>query len=272
MRTFELFKKIVLKVRNLSIQSGQDKRRLLDKVGFEVGKKEIHCILGKNGSGKTTLAKAIMGLGDYEIQSGKITFGFRNIIKKKPNERAKMGITLAFQEPARFEGLTVKDFLTVSLKLPFSSKLRRTSKIQISKLLSKKDEIGIAKILNLVGLGEDILERKIDDKLSGGERKRIELASVILMKPKLMILDEPDASLDIVVYNELYDLLLNIKKEIGCGIILITHREEAGLIADRATLLDKGRVIKTGRFREVMREYCKKMGVREKCIAYKLKH
>lgn len=118
----------------------------------------------------------------------------------------------------------------------------------------------------LVGLDETFLNRKLDEKLSGGERKRIELASVIMMKPKLMILDEPDASLDIIVYNELYDLMLRIREEIGCSILLITHREEAGLIADKATFIHEGRSVKSGRFRAVMSEYCKAMGARERCM------
>ena len=88
-----------------------------------------------------------------------------------------------------------------------------------------------------------------------------------LMKPKLMILDEPDASLDIIVYNELYDLLLKLKKEIGCSILLITHREEAGLIADKATLIENGEIIATGKFRTIMLEYCKRSKTRDKCLA-----
>jgi Fe-S cluster assembly ATP-binding protein len=120
----------------------------------------------------------------------------------------------------------------------------------------------------LVDLNDgEILDRKLDEKLSGGERKRIELASVIIMKLKLMILDEPDASLDIIVYNELYDMLTNIREEIGCSILLITHREEAGLISDKATFIDGGKVIETGTFRHVMRKYCETMGKRGKCLA-----
>jgi len=82
-----------------------------------------------------------------------------------------------------------------------------------------------------------------------------------------MILDEPDASLDIIVYNELYDLLLKIKNELKCSILLITHREEAGLIADRATLVERGKTIVSGKFRAVMLEYCKRSKVKNKCMA-----
>jgi Fe-S cluster assembly ATP-binding protein len=119
----------------------------------------------------------------------------------------------------------------------------------------------------MIGMEENILNRKTDEKLSGGERKRIELASVVAMKPKLMILDEPDASLDIIVYNELYDILLNIKEKLNCSILLITHREEAGLVANKATLIDNGKSIASGRFRHVMRKYCELTGRRERCIA-----
>jgi ABC-type multidrug transport system ATPase subunit len=87
------------------------------------------------------------------------------------------------------------------------------------------------------------------------------------MKPALMILDEPDASLDIIVYNELYDLLLRIKESLNCSILLITHREEAGLIADKATLIDQGKSIVSGKFRSVMLEYCKRSNAKKKCMA-----
>lgn len=242
----------MLKVENLSVKSkNQSKKHLLENVGFEVGKNEIHCILGKNGSGKTTVAYVLMGLDRYGSTEGKIIFNGRDITRKKTHERARAGLSIAFQEPARFEGLTVKDFLLAGKKKP-----------------NKENEL--EKVLKLVDLDKKFLERKLDEKLSGGERKRIELASVIVMKPKLMILDEPDASLDIIVYNELYDLLLKIKKELKCSILLITHREEAGLIADKATLIDGGKIIKSGKFREVMRAYCEREGKRKRCVAFKL--
>lgn len=243
---------LMLKVKNLSVKSKQEsKKHLLDNVSLEVGKDEIHCVLGKNGSGKTTLAYVLMGLERYNTEKGKVIFNGQDITKKKTYERARLGLSIAFQEPARFEGLTVRDFLLAGKK--------KTSK-----------ENELKKVLKLVDLDKIFLERKLDEKLSGGERKRIELASVIIMRPKLMILDEPDASLDILVYNELYDLLLKIKKELKCSILLITHREEAGLIADKATLIDGGKIIKSGKFREVMRTYCEREGKKKRCVAFRL--
>ncbi|MCK5080826.1 MAG: ATP-binding cassette domain-containing protein [Candidatus Moranbacteria bacterium] len=237
----------MLKVTDLTLKTKSDKKIIVDKANLEIGKNEIHCLLGKNGSGKTSLAYALMGINLSLIESGEIVFLGKNITKKKIHKRAKLGLTLAFQEPARFEGLSVKDFLLAGNK--------------------RKARKNIENTLKILDLDETILNRKIDDKLSGGERKRIELASVVLMEPKLMILDEPDASLDIIVYNELYDLLLKIKKQLKCSILLITHREEAGLIADKATLIDQGKTITSGKFRAVMLEYCRRSNAKKKCMA-----
>lgn len=239
---------MLLQVKQLTIISQETNQPLLQGVDFEVAEQEIHCILGKNGSGKSTLAYGLMGLQRYQQSGGQIVFEGKDISKLKTNERARLGIALAFQEPARFEGLSVRDFL------------------QISRPGGKATDEEMIKVLELVGLKDgNFLKRQLDEKLSGGERKRIELASVIMMKPKLMILDEPDASLDIIVYNELYDLMLKIRQEIGCSILLITHREEAGLIADKATLIDQHQAVLSGRFRQVMSEYCKRTGARERC-------
>lgn len=238
----------MLQVKNWTVLGDKEKSQqtvLLEKVFLEIGEKEIHCLLGKNGSGKTTLAYAVMGLSRGEKVSGKIFFQGEEITKLSADKRARRGITMAFQEPARFEGLTVESFLRAG-----------------NKIINQAE---IKEVLKLAGLKEEILKRKLDDKLSGGERKRIELASVLAMQPRLIILDEPDASLDIIVYNELYDLILSFREKLGCSILLITHREEAGLIADRATLLDGGKVIATGNFRSVMKSYCAREGRKEKC-------
>jgi Fe-S cluster assembly ATP-binding protein len=237
--------RILLKTIKISVYSKENGVILLKNIGLEIGSNEIHCLIGKNGSGKSTLAYALMGLDRYSIKSGSVFFLGKNITRLTAYERARMGMTIAFQEPARFEGLTVKDFLLAGKKNASNTELKKS--------------------LHSVGLDPAFLARKIDEKLSGGERKRIEIASVMIMRPKLLILDEPDASLDIIVYNEFYDLLLTIKKELGCSILLITHREEAGLVADKATLLDKNTTAKTGQFREVMRAYCSLMGGRKKC-------
>ena len=235
----------ILELKNYTVATKDKGIVLLEDINCQIRHNEIHCILGKNGSGKSTLAYSIMGMDRFVQKKGKILLNNKDITDKKTYERAQRGVTLAFQEPSRFEGLTVKDFFRAGNK--------------------KAADKEITETLELVDLPQEFADRNIDDNLSGGERKRIEIASVIIMRPKLIIMDEPDTSLDIIVYNEFYDLLRRIKKELGCSILLITHREEAGLAADRATLIEDGRCQKTGEFKEVMREYCQRMGRKEKC-------
>lgn len=236
---------IVLKIANLSVRSAIEKKIILKNVSLEIERKTIHLLIGPNGSGKSTLARTLMGLGGVKVVSGQIYFLGEEITRIPIEERAKLGMTLAFQEPAYFEGVRVRDFLRVS-----------------SPKISEKE---LKKSLRLVGLKGDFLDRELSNNLSGGERKRIELASLILLKPKLLILDEVDSGLDIIIYRELYDILKNIKEETEASVLLITHREETGFIANKASLLNKGRITLTGCFPEVMRRYCQSVGRRELC-------
>ena len=245
-KTRKLFMKL-LEIKNLSVESREDNKKILENVSFEIDKKSIHILIGANGSGKSTLAYALMGLPRFKITSGKILLLGKDITKLSTDKRAKTGMTLAFQEPALFEGISVEDFLKAG-----------------NKKLNKKE---IERVLFLTGLEpKKFIGRKIDQTLSGGERKRIELASVIALKPKLIILDEPDAGLDIIIYRELYGILGNIKQETGASILLISHREELGLIADQATFLRQGKIVCSGPFRPVMRKYCQSLTKRKICL------
>jgi Fe-S cluster assembly ATP-binding protein len=236
----------ILRVKNLSVESREDKGKILKNISFNVEEKSIHVLIGSNGSGKSTLAYALMGISRFKITSGKIFFLDKSITKLPTNKRAKMGLTLAWQEPSYFEGVTCENFLKVGNK--------NITRFEIKKILS------------LVGLNpKKFLDREIIRSLSGGERKRIELASVVAMKPKLMILDEVDSGLDIIIYREFHNILENIKNETGASILLITHREETGFIADKATFLGQGKVICNGNFKAVMRKYCQFSGRKEIC-------
>lgn len=236
----------LLEIKNLAVASKENGKKILENVSLEIGEKSIHILIGANGSGKSTLAYALMGLPRIKTTSGKIIFLGKDIAKLSADRRAKLGMTLAFQEPALFEGIKAREFLKAG-----------------NKKLSRKE---IEKILFLVGLEpEEFINRDIGGTLSGGERKRIELASVIALNPKLIILDEPDAGLDIIIYRELYNILENVKKETGASVLLISHREELGMIADQATFLHYGRTICTGPFRPVMRRYCQLLKRKEIC-------
>ena len=238
--------KKILEVKNLSVESKETKKKILENISFEVEKNSIYVLIGPNGAGKSTLAYTLMGIPRFKVVTGKIIFKNKDITKFSIKERVKMGLALTFQEPAYFENIKVKDFLKLG-----------------NKNISEKE---IKEILSLVGLEpKDFLNRKINRQLSSGERKRIEFASVIAMKPELMILDEPDSGLDIIIYKEFYNILENLKELTKSSIILITHREEIGAICDKAGLLYKGKIIEEGSFRKVMKKYCQIVNRKKVC-------
>ena len=236
----------MLRVIDLTIIPEGNSQPIVDGVSFEVRPGKIHALMGPNGSGKSSIAYSIMGISQYRPTKGKIIFCREDITHLNITERARRGITLAWQEPARFEGISVYDYIKAGLQ--------------------GKNGDTVKKSLELVGLiPEEYLNRKVDISLSGGERKRIEIAATIAMKPKLLILDEPDSGLDIIVYSEFYEILEAIRNETKASILLITHREEAGEIADEGTLICQGKVKAQGSFKEIMEKYCILAGRKVKC-------
>jgi Fe-S cluster assembly ATP-binding protein len=172
---------ILVMLKLIDIALVRNGKHILHDLDLEVAEGEVHAVLGLNGAGKSTLAAVVMGLGGYAPSSGRIHFRGEEITRLPLLERARLGITLAWQEPARFEGLTVAEYLQAGQRQG-----RPT-------LLSPKE------CLSMVGLPpERYLTRAVDSSLSGGERKRVELAAVLAMKPALTILDEPDSGIDIL--------------------------------------------------------------------------
>jgi len=190
---------------------------------MELREGEIHALIGGNGSGKTTLACLIMGCAGYAPSGGEIRFAGRVINSLPIHERARLGITMAWQEPARFEGLQVRTYLSL-----------------------QRPEADSAPYLEQVGLEPtSYLDRPLDKTLSGGERKRIELASVLALHPRLAILDEPASGIDLRSLSEIAGVIRSLKAE-GASVLLITHREEMVEIADRASYLCAGRIVFSG--------------------------
>jgi len=220
----------------INITLSRNGRKILDKINLKIYSQEIHSILGVNGTGKTTLAYAIMGLPEYKINSGKIIFKDKLITRHSMSERARLGITLAWQEPARFEGLSVQKYLEISKG-------------------DKNSTLDPIRALEKVGLDpEKYLERELDNTLSGGERKRIELAAVLIMQPRLAILDEPDSGIDTLSIDYIKQVIRMLASQ-GSSVMLITHHEEIVSIADRASTLCRGRILKTGLPEEAIRFY-----------------
>jgi Fe-S cluster assembly ATP-binding protein len=214
----------MLEVENLHLTLNGNS--IINDLSLHVDKGEIHGILGENGTGKTTIANLIMGSNNYKPTAGRIIFEGQDIASLSVSQRAKKGITLAWQEPARVEGLRVSDYLRLS------SNNGQTDQIE--------------RYLWMVGMEPgQYLDRDIDATLSGGERKRIELASVLAMRPKLAILDEPDSGIDIVALPLILNGIVEMNKQ-GSSVLLITHSERMAEIAHRVSILCAGKIIRTG--------------------------
>ena len=196
---------------------------------------QVHGLLGLNGSGKSSLAYALMGCAEYLPDEGQIWFAGHDITHASITERAQLGLTLAWQEPARFEGLTVGDFLSLGMKAP--------------------DRDVVRTALEAVALAPAAyLNRKVDQALSGGERKRIELASVFTMHPKLAILDEPDSGVDTLTIGDVEALIRQMPGR-GTAVLLITHRDEMLRAVDSASLMCQGSIVFHGDPVEVRQFY-----------------
>lgn len=211
----------ILDIRDLTFTVGDQK--ILNRLDLAIHPREIHALLGANGSGKTTLAYLLMGCEGYVPMAGTVLFNGTDLLRLKMHERAKLGLTLAWQEPARFEGLTIREYLSLG-----------------------HPELPPESLLLQVGLDpERHLNRRVDKALSGGERHRIELASVLCMKPRLAILDEPAAGIDMLSISHIITVIRTLKEN-GGAVLLITHQEEVAAIADSASQLCNGRIIFSG--------------------------
>ncbi len=195
---------------------------ILSGLTLSVRAGEMHALLGGNGAGKSSLANLIMGCQGFASTSGCIRFDGIAVQGLAIHERARLGISMAWQEPARFDGLRIVDYLTLG-----------------AAALPPDDA------LQLVGLKPSLyLNRMLDRSLSGGERKRIELASMLALRPKLAILDEPDSGIDMPSLAGFIRVLEAFRQH-GSAVLLITHSIEVASTADRASLLNNGRIILT---------------------------
>jgi len=226
----------LLRVDDLRLTRGG--QEILRGVSLTVAAGQIHCLLGRNGSGKSTLAYTLMGCAGYAPQEGHILFDGQNIAGLSIAERAKLGITLAWQEPARFEGLSVADYLTLGMR----------------EQRPKRMEAALAAVALLPAA---YVSRTVDEALSGGERKRIELAAIYAMQPSLAILDEPDSGIDVVSIDDIAHLIRRMAVE-GTTVLLITHRDETVPVADMASLMCEGEIVRTGDPKDVRSYYARR--------------
>lgn len=218
----------LLKLKKITLELGG--KKILNNITVDFWKGYIHAIVGPNGAGKSTLAYTIMGLKGYRNIKGEIFYNNKKINALNVDERAKQGITLAWQEPARFEGLSVKDFIASS---------------------GDKDDKRIKDILNQVGLTQNYINRSVDKTLSGGERKKIELASILAIDPKFVLLDEPDSGIDIESLEKIFEIIRVLKNK-GTTVVLVTHSLAVLKQADHAFLMCHGEIIDRGEIKNII--------------------
>ncbi len=241
----------LLSIENLSLEKSG--KKIVDSLSLEIEEGNVYALVGPNGAGKSTVGYVLMGLSDYKEVTGDILFEGVSLKHKTVSERGKAGVTLAWQEPARFQGLKVSEYLDASVT---------------------KEGLSSREALLKVGLSpEKYLNRSVDKELSGGERKRIEFASIICMKPRLAILDEPDSGVDVEAMKKVSSAI-DYLKETGTTILVITHNVEILKKADFAFLLCNGKLIDQSEGDDVVEYFqnrCVKCRHKNKPLKEKLK-
>lgn len=210
----------------IDISFKRDNKQILDKINLKLDEDKFYVITGPNGSGKSSLAKIIMGI--EKPDSGKIIFNGIDITDKSIDERAKLGIGFAFQQPVSFKGLTVYDLL----------------KIAVNKEITRNNACDILSKVGLCAL--NYVDREVNNSLSGGELKRIEIASVMARNPKLAIFDEPEAGIDLWSFQNLTNVFKQIQEQSKGITLVISHQERILNIADQIILLEDGKIKKVG--------------------------
>ena len=220
----------MLELKNINFE--RDNKKILDNINLKIETDKFIAITGPNGSGKSTLAKIIMGIEHPD--SGEIIFEGKDITNSSIDERARRGIGFAFQQPVKFKGIQVFDLLKIASK-------KNINKIEACNILSK------------VGLcAKEYVDREVNNSLSGGELKRIEIATVAVRESKLTIFDEPEAGIDLWSFNNLIDVFENMRNIIKGTTLIISHQEKILNIADKIILLKSGKIEKIGESTEIL--------------------
>lgn len=214
----------MLEINNVSyiLKSNEVEKKILDNINISIKKNEFVAITGPNGSGKSTLAKIIAGI--ISPTSGEIHFNDEDITNCTITERAKKGISYGFQQPVLFKGITVRELINIAAG----------EKIKKNEVEEYLFEVGLE--------GKAYLDRQVDGTLSGGELKRIEIATVFVRKGKVLLFDEPEAGIDLWSFHSLIKAFEKLKEKENCCVIIISHQERIINAADRVIVLSDGKI------------------------------
>ena len=228
----------MLKINKLNV--GVDDKNILNNINLEINKGELHVIMGRNGTGKSTLSNIIAGKDGYNIGGGEVLYKNKNLLDMSTEDRALEGIFMSFQYPVSIPGLNTMHFLRTSVNSirKHQNKEEYTSG-EFIKVFKEK--------LAIVGLDESFAKRSVNDGFSGGEKKRFEILQMLLIEPKLVILDETDSGLDIDASRIVANGINNFKSK-NNSFLLITHyyRIIEYLNPDFVHVLLDGKIVKSG--------------------------
>ena len=234
----------MLQLQNIA-WSAPDGERILKGVTLTVPDDTLMVITGPNGGGKTTLAKVIAGLEKPE--SGRILLDGEDITDLNITERARRGVSYAFQQPVRFKGLVVRQLLELAAGETLS-------------------EARLCDVLSQVGLcAREYIDREVNATLSGGEIKRIEIATVLLRHSRLTIFDEPEAGIDLWSFNNLIAVFQSLRSTLHGSMVIISHQERILQIADEIAVISGGELTHQGKAQEILPELMRGAGVAACC-------
>lgn len=229
----------ILSINNLFVSVEGNK--ILDGVSLNLEKGKTHVLMGPNGSGKSTLAQVLMGHPDYEITKGEIKFENLDLLKLNTDERAKKGIFLSFQYPSEVTGVNVSNYLRMIYNISQNEKREeKLSPVKFRKHIWQK--------LELLKIDESFLNRYLNEGFSGGEKKRMEILQMLLLEPKLAILDETDSGLDIDAIKIVSEAVNQLKTKTELTVLIITHytRILRYISSDKVFVMQRGKITKSG--------------------------
>jgi Fe-S cluster assembly ATP-binding protein len=226
----------VLSIKDLQVEI--EGKQILKGVDLEVKGGEIHAIMGPNGTGKSTLSSSIMGHPKYEVTNGTVTLDGENVLEMEVDERARAGLFLAMQYPSEISGVTNADFLRSAL----NSRLGEGNEISLMKFIRKMD-----KQMEFLEMDLDMAQRYLNEGFSGGEKKRNEILQLMMLEPKIAILDEIDSGLDIDALKVVSKGINQMRGE-DFGCLIITHYQRLldYITPDYVHVMMQGRIVKSG--------------------------